>query len=810
MSAGASRARVRFARAAALVVAGLGVAECPGQLCTPTADTRFASGHFDGAVLTAALFDDGSGAQWHLGGTFARAGGVPTAGVCRWVDRRNYAPLSVGVTGGEGRVAAVAVHDPDGPGPMGPRLVVAGNFLRAGGRLSWSVASWDGSAWSPVGMGLQFDDGPAEVRALAVHEGVLYAGGLIDASGPTMLANLARLGASGWEPVASGVPFEVLALASSAEGLLVAGDGPTVYRLDGSGLVEWATIGGTTPPRVNDIVVGSSGVVVAGRFGWVSGTPARNVAWIDGSGARALGAGVGGESDEATCAAMAGDELIVGGRFAAAGGIAAANVARWSGEAWSAMGAGLPGPPARLIVTGEKSGVAALGSFADGRNVRVWDVATGSFRGLDAGLRGPGGALVRAMVGADPGKALGRRQLFIAGGFTEAGRIDATSLVRFDGEAFHAVPSAERPESPPRALARLEEKEGDVLLVGGSFTSPWPRFYGIDGSGTPRRYAPEPGLPGDEVRAILALADSILVGGSFRANGTSPQNFARWSLFSPGWSAHEAGTVNGAVNTLAAGEFTMDGVPDVFGGGLMTQGGIGGPTAPFPLQNGFFINGATRTMNAPAVNGFFGIEGQVLASAVPLVPWDHTNYLFIGGEFTRAGGISNNRVAPWHGNHWHFMAQGVNGPVRALAMFDDGSGNGPELYVAGEFTSASGLNTPYLAKWDGTEWAPVLSGLDGPAHALAVHDAGDGLGECLYIAGQFSTFGGVSSQGLARLIPCRGCAADWNFDGTVDFNDFLAYLNDFNAGLPRADLNRDGTVDFNDLLAFLNLFSAGC
>ncbi len=54
------------------------------------------------------------------------------------------------------------------------------------------------------------------------------------------------------------------------------------------------------------------------------------------------------------------------------------------------------------------------------------------------------------------------------------------------------------------------------------------------------------------------------------------------------------------------------------------------------------------------------------------------------------------------------------------------------------------------------------------------------------------------------------CIADRNGDGVVDFNDFLAFMNDYNAGDPRADLNGDGIVDFNDFLAFINLFNAGC
>jgi spore coat protein A len=54
------------------------------------------------------------------------------------------------------------------------------------------------------------------------------------------------------------------------------------------------------------------------------------------------------------------------------------------------------------------------------------------------------------------------------------------------------------------------------------------------------------------------------------------------------------------------------------------------------------------------------------------------------------------------------------------------------------------------------------------------------------------------------------CEADWNADGTVDFNDFLAFLNDYNAAARRADLNGDGTIDFNDFLEFLNLYNLPC
>jgi len=64
--------------------------------------------------------------------------------------------------------------------------------------------------------------------------------------------------------------------------------------------------------------------------------------------------------------------------------------------------------------------------------------------------------------------------------------------------------------------------------------------------------------------------------------------------------------------------------------------------------------------------------------------------------------------------------------------------------------------------------------------------------------------------GMAGVYPAPNCPGDWNGDGVVDFNDLLAYLNDFNAGLPIADLNGDGIVDFNDFLEFLNRYNTPC
>lgn len=54
------------------------------------------------------------------------------------------------------------------------------------------------------------------------------------------------------------------------------------------------------------------------------------------------------------------------------------------------------------------------------------------------------------------------------------------------------------------------------------------------------------------------------------------------------------------------------------------------------------------------------------------------------------------------------------------------------------------------------------------------------------------------------------CAADFNGDGEVNSQDFIAFLNAFVAGDPSADFNGDGIVNSQDFIMFLNAFVAGC
>ena len=65
-------------------------------------------------------------------------------------------------------------------------------------------------------------------------------------------------------------------------------------------------------------------------------------------------------------------------------------------------------------------------------------------------------------------------------------------------------------------------------------------------------------------------------------------------------------------------------------------------------------------------------------------------------------------------------------------------------------------------------------------------------------------------RALINEIFPRQCTGDWDVDGLVNTQDFLAYLNDWAAGNRQADLNADGVVNTQDFIAFLNAWVAGC
>ena len=123
--------------------------------------------------------------------------------------------------------------------------------------------------------------------------------------------------------------------------------------------------------------------------------------------------------------------------------------------------------------------------------------------------------------------------------------------------------------------------------------------------------------------------------------------------------------------------------------------------------------------------------------------------LYAGGAFTTAGGQSANRIAKWDGSSWAPLGSGMNGIVSALLVLDEGSGQA--LYAGGSFSTAGGSAARGIAKWDGSSWTPLGSGVGGVAPGVnALTEFNDRTGPALYVGGTFGLALDSSDSHLAK------------------------------------------------------------
>jgi len=167
-----------------------------------------------------------------------------------------------------------------------------------------------------------------------------------------------------------------------------------------------------------------------------------------------------------------------------------------------------------------------------------------------------------------------------------------------------------------------------------------------------------------------------------------------------------------------------------------------------------------------------GTSGQVLA----VTTWDPdgdgplTPQLVAGGSFLTAGGVTVNSIARWDGSAWHAFGTGMNGDVSSLTTWDpDGAGPlPPQLVAGGLFTTAGDVLVRRIARWDGTAWLPLNTGLNGGVLCLTTWDP-DGAGPLPpeVVAGGAFNAEGVPSVPLLNI-------ARWNGTSWQMFSDGLS------------------------------------
>jgi trimeric autotransporter adhesin len=245
----------------------------------------------------------------------------------------------------------------------------------------------------------------------------------------------------------------------------------------------------------------------------------------------------------------------------------------------------------------------------------------------------------------------------------------------------------------------------------------------------------------------------IVAGSFFTIGGVVAPKIARWDGHT--WT-HVGGGMNNDVDCLAV--FDEDGrgpnPPRLFAGGSFTTAGFQ-PANKIARWDGHAWSAVGGGVNNDGVFALLAADLDGDGAGQPV--------LYVGGNFTMAGGAPANRIAQWDGHAWSPLGAGITGSesnVGTMTTFDsDGPGAAPnELVVGGTFAAADALQVNHVARWDGMSWSALGVGVTGNpggaiVHALRVFDE-DGAGPAssrLFVGGSFQSAGGDASiQSLAR------------------------------------------------------------
>ncbi len=622
----------------------------------------------------------------YAGGNFAKIDGIDANNVAQW-DGTTWSALGGGMGDldwdgttfiPEGIVYALAMDN--------GLLYAAGEFLLADEQEVNSIAQWDGTSWSGLNGGVTLEDGnntpqKGTIRALAVNNGAVYAGGWFSKAGGKAANHVAVWQDDAWGTLGVGVRAEEFPSYPQIYGLAFSGN--TLYaggRFAGAGnqnidlLAKWENNGwsevgtGVSSDGYDEILVLTAGLAddlyVGGSSRIIGDQRVDNIAhWQNGSW-RALGGGLleneYGDGPATPYAIVVGDDgrIYAGGEFTIAGGVRVSNLAMWMDGGWHNIGNAnarvrdmvLGGDD--LYVVGEFTQIGGIAA----NHVARWNQTTQQWSALGAGIND-------AVYAVDYADGL----LYVGGGFKAAGNVTAEDVAYWDGTNWHAFGTK----------ARIFE-------------------VGDQGSEV-----------GTYVNDILVNGDSVYIGGHFQVIqiGTNTadlssfvvtHNIVEWQRSTDEWF-YLGDLAQRGVSYSGYSGFNIDATSLALVGNTLYVGGHfnqSGALAASNLASWDIAGNQWVSLNASL--------GGVDESGVEALATYGTD-LFVGGKFLSAGNATVNFVAQLdtQTNTWSDLDGGVKWyndrytTVTALAVDESG------VYVGGDFDKAGGLSAPGFAHWGG-------------------------------------------------------------------------------------------------------------
>jgi hypothetical protein len=191
-------------------------------------------------------------------------------------------------------------------------------------------------------------------------------------------------------------------------------------------------------------------------------------------------------------------------------------------------------------------------------------------------------------------------------------------------------------------------------------------------------------------------------------------------------------------------------------------------TAKYSLSILFVLIMAHHDCNAQT---WSALGSGTNGSRVNTILIDSTGMLYAGGDFFKAGGVIADGIAKWDGTSWSPVGTGMDGQVFVLKII-----NG-SLYAGGEFFTAGGQEVHCIAKWDGTSWSSLGKGMlktGGHTFTTSVRDIALYQGE-LYAAGVFDYADGKDASHIAHWT-----GSTWEPVGEGISGDYINTLEVYN------------------------------
>lgn len=392
--------------------------------------------------------------------------------------------------------------------------------------------------------------------------------------------------------------------------------------------------------------------------------------------------------------------------------------------------------------------------------------------------------------------------LYAGGNFTTAGGTPASYIAKWNGSGWSSVGSGTNVTIT--CLTVFNDGNGPALIAGGAFIQAGGVAVNYIAKWDGSSWSPLGSGLNNWPFALAVFDDgsgpALYVGGRFTQAGGNPAiGIARWDGTS--WSSVGSGISGGFGVVYALTELDDGSGPKLYAGGSFEQAGES------PALNIAKWDGTSWLPLGSGLN----------SSVFAMASFDDGSgpSLYAGGQFNLAGGVAANRIAKWDGNSWSSLGSVVNGGgvsgggglVTALTALEDITGS--MLVAGGQFEMADGSQARRIAKWDGSSWSPLGSGVSSTTgnsgvSALGVFDDGNDI--ALYAGGVFTQPGAR----IARWSCSPPCGVDLDENGVLNFFDIAIFMTYFQIRNPIADFNNDGLFNFFDFATFLKTFNAGC